>query len=139
MSMGKDLIVNIDVDDLARGLAFYTEAFGLTIGRRLGADAVELVGWPARVYLLQKPEGSIGAGEDRRRYARHWTPIHLDVVVADIETALNRVLAAGARAETPIQIAPWGKLVVLADPFGHGWCLLEFLGRGYDEIADPSE
>lgn len=25
----------------------------------------------------------------------------------------------------------------LADPFGHGVCLLQFSGRGYDEIATP--
>ena len=25
---------------------------------------------------------------------------------------------------------------MLADPFGHGICLIEFLGRGYDEIAN---
>jgi hypothetical protein len=24
---------------------------------------------------------------------------------------------------------------MLADPFGNGFCLLEFRGRGYDEIA----
>jgi len=24
---------------------------------------------------------------------------------------------------------------MLADPFGHGICLIEFVGRGYDEIA----
>jgi hypothetical protein len=23
----------------------------------------------------------------------------------------------------------------MADPFGNGFCLIEFLGRGYDEIA----
>jgi hypothetical protein len=23
----------------------------------------------------------------------------------------------------------------MADPFGHGFCLIEFRGRGYDEIA----
>jgi hypothetical protein len=25
----------------------------------------------------------------------------------------------------------------LADPFGHGFCLLELRGRGYDEILQP--
>jgi len=25
---------------------------------------------------------------------------------------------------------------VFADPFGHGFCLIQFLNRGYDEIAD---
>jgi len=27
----------------------------------------------------------------------------------------------------------------VADPFGHGLCLVEFLGRGYNEIAKPVE
>jgi hypothetical protein len=25
----------------------------------------------------------------------------------------------------------------MADPFGHGICILQFLNRGYDEIAVP--
>jgi predicted enzyme related to lactoylglutathione lyase len=131
-----DLLVNIDVPDLARAIAFYTEAFGLAVTRRFGAEGAELGGWPARLYLLQKTEGSLGAGASLRRYDRHWTPVHLDVVVEDVEAALARAVAAGARAETPVRTANWGKLVVLADPFGHGFCLIEFLGRGYDEIAE---
>jgi lactoylglutathione lyase len=59
------------------------------------------------------------------------------VVVDDVAAALHRAVAAGARAETDIRIELWGKIVVLADPFGHGFCLIEFLGRGYDEISDP--
>ena len=35
------LLVNIDVDDLERGVAFYTGAFELTVGRRLGSGVVE--------------------------------------------------------------------------------------------------
>ncbi len=31
----------------------------------------------------------------------------------------------------------WGKIAMLADPFGHGLCLIQFLNRGYDEIAPP--
>lgn len=133
-----DLLVNIDVPDLERATAFYTEAFGLAATRRLGAGAVELSGWPVRLYLLQKPEGSPGAGADLRRYERHWTPVHLDVVVDDVETALSRAVAAGARAETEIITAPYGRIVMLADPFGHGVCLIQFTGRGYDEIAEPT-
>jgi predicted enzyme related to lactoylglutathione lyase len=90
-----------------------------------------------RLYLLQKPDGSRGAADDRRRYERHWTPVHLDVVVDDFDAALARALAAGARAETPIRTEVWGKIVGLADPFGHGLCLIQFLGRGYDAIAAP--
>src|SRR5579871_2852549 len=94
------LLVNIDVPDLARAVAFYSRAFGLTVSRRFGDGGAELTGWPVRAYLLQKPAGSIGAGEDRRRYERHWTPVHLDVVVERIESALERAVTAGARAET---------------------------------------
>jgi uncharacterized glyoxalase superfamily protein PhnB len=131
-----DLLVNIDVPDLIAAIAFYTEAFGLNVTRRIGAVAAELGGWPVRVYLLQKPEATFGAGESPRHYDRHWTPVHLDIVVRDLETALSRALAAGARAETEIRTEAWGKIVGLADPFGHGVCLLQFLGRGYDEIAE---
>ena len=133
------LLVNIDVPDLIRAIAFYGEAFGLTVTRRLGAAAAELGGWPVRLYLLQKPEGSPAAADRLRSYERHWTPVHLDVVVQDIEKALSRAEAAGARAETEIRTEAYGKIVVLADPFGHGFCLIEFLGRGYDEIAGPAD
>jgi predicted enzyme related to lactoylglutathione lyase len=132
-----DLLVNIDVPDLARAEAFYTEAFGLTVSRRFGASGAELSGWPARLYLLEKSEGSVGANNSPRRYDRHWTPVHLDIVVDDLEMALSRAVAAGGRAETEIRTAAWGKIVGLADPFGHGLCLIEFLGPGYDEIAEP--
>jgi lactoylglutathione lyase len=131
------LLVNIDVPDLEAGGAFYTGAFGLQIGRRFGGEVVELTGWPAPVYLLRKAGGTVGAGDSRRSYGRHWTPVHLDIVVDDIEAALQRAVAAGAAAEGEVRTAVWGRLVQLADPFGHGLCLIEFLNRGYDEIADP--
>lgn len=39
-----DVLVNVDVDDLEKAVTFYTSAFGLTVGRRLGCAAVELLG-----------------------------------------------------------------------------------------------
>jgi predicted enzyme related to lactoylglutathione lyase len=134
-----DLLVNIDVPDLPAAIAFYGDAFGLTVTRRLGPEATELSGWPVRLYLLQRPSGSVGAAVDRRRYDRHWTPVHLDLVVDDLDAALLRALAAGARAETAVRTEAWGRIVVLADPFGHGFCLLQFRGRGYDEIVTPDD
>jgi lactoylglutathione lyase len=32
-------------------------------------------------------------------------------------------------------VRKWGRMANLADPFGHGLCLVEFRGRGYGEIA----
>ena len=131
------LLVNIDVDDLERAVAFYTAAFGLTVGRRFGALAVELTGGTVLIYLLAKPNGSPASpvtGE-RRRYARHWTPVHLDFVVDDLDTAVARAQAAGATLEDDPAMHVWGRIAQLADPFGHGLCLIQFLGGGYDEIA----
>jgi len=131
------LLINIDVPDAETGTRFYTEAFGLRVGRRFGADFVELLGWEAPVYLLAKPAGTVGAGGDLRRYERHWTPFHLDVVVDDVDAAVDRALRAGARLEAPAKDAPYGRIAVLADPFGHGFCLLQFSDRGYDALLGP--
>lgn len=131
------LLVNIDVPDVKRAVAFYGQAFGLTVHRKFGRDGVELTGWPTPVFLLKKDAGTIGAGRQHRDYGRHWTPVHLDVVVEDIDAALARAVAAGAVVEHDVETAVWGKIAMLADPFGHGLCLIEFLGRGYDEIAQP--
>ncbi len=130
------VLINIDVPALAPAVAFYTEAFGLTVSRRFGDGGAELSGWPAAVYLLEKPGGTIGAADQPRDYGRHWTPVHLDVVVEDVDDAVERALAAGAVLEQAAVTHAWGRIAILADPFGHGLCLLQFLGRGYDEISD---
>lgn len=130
------LLLNLDVPDLAAAEAFYVAAFGLRPGRRFGGAVLELLGAEVALYLLRKDAGSIGAGDTTRDYARHWMPMHADVVVDALEPALARALAAGATQEGEVREAAWGRIVQLADPFGHGWCLLQFLGRGYDEIAD---
>ena len=58
------LLLNVDVPDVETGVRFYTAAFDLKVGRRFGTDFVELLGWPATVYLLAKDAGSVGAGGD---------------------------------------------------------------------------
>jgi hypothetical protein len=41
--------------------------------------------------------------------------------------------------EYDIEAKPYGRIAMFSDPFGNGFCLIEFLGLGYDEIAikDP--
>ena len=129
------LLLNIDVPEIATAEAFYTAALGVHAGRRFGADAVELLGLEAPLFLLAKPDGSVGAADAHRSYARHWTPLHADLVVDDLDAALARAIAAGAVQEGPTRDTRWGRIVQVADPYGHGWCLIEFRGRGYDEIA----
>ncbi|MGR8981111.1 MAG: VOC family protein [Gammaproteobacteria bacterium] len=133
-----NFLVNLDIDDLDKAASFYVSAFGFKVGRRFGAFGVEMLGGPAPVYLLIKPRGTpaSNATAQRRHYDRHWTPVHLDFVVDDIEPSIQRALSAGARLEKPVVTHTWGKLAPMADPFGHGFCFVQFLGRGYDEIAD---
>jgi catechol 2,3-dioxygenase-like lactoylglutathione lyase family enzyme len=134
------LLINIDVDDLDKAVQFYCEGLGLRLGRRFGSDAVELLGGTSPIYLLLKQNGTVASSSSRhlRSYARHWTPIHLDFVVDNIEGAVDRARNAGARLESQVRSNNWGKIAMLADPFGHGICLIEFVGRGYDEIATPA-
>lgn len=54
----------------------------------------------------------------------------------EIEAAVQKAVAAGARLEKPVAAHKLAKLALLVDPFGHGFCFIEFVGRGYDEIAD---
>ncbi|MPS81520.1 MAG: GNAT family N-acetyltransferase [Achromobacter sp.] len=135
------LLVNIDVPDLEHAIDFYQRAFGLTLQRRLGPNVAEMQGANAPIYLLEKAAGSpaTSATAQRRDYARHWTPVHLDVVVADVDRAVEQAVAAGARLEDAVATHAWGRIAHLADPYGHGICILQFLGRGYDEIADDDE
>jgi len=134
------LLANIDVDDLAKATDFYCNALGLEVGRRFGNSGVELLGASSAIYLLEKSAGSpavtTGDLSLRRDYARHWTPVHLDFVVPELDIALQHAKAAGARLEGEVRTARWGRIAVLADPFGHGFCLIQFLNRGYDEIAE---
>ena len=135
-----DIRICIDVDDLERGIAFYTQGLGLRLGRRLGEDWAALLGGSSPLDLGANAPGTAPRGPPRpprRDYARHWTPVHLDFVVQGIDEAAQRLVALGATLERPIADRRWGRMASLADPFGHGIDLLEFKGRGYDEILHP--
>jgi predicted enzyme related to lactoylglutathione lyase len=135
------MLVNIDVEELERAIGFYTSALDLRLGRRLFGGAVaELLGASSAIYLISRPAGapawrSANAG---REYGRHWTPVHLDFAVADVAAAVQRAVAAGARLEGAIETFAWGGLATLSDPFGHGFCLLQFSAAGYDAVTVPA-
>jgi predicted enzyme related to lactoylglutathione lyase len=131
------LLINIDIDDLDAAVRFYTQAFALRVGRRLEPDFLELLGAPVPIYLLAHASGTapFPGAEQARSYQRHWSPIHLDFVVSDIEAAVAAALDAGATLERAACREPYGWLALLADPFGHGFCFIQFAGRGYDELG----
>ena len=131
-------LVNIDVEDVDKAIRFYADALGLTLHRRLFSDMVaEMHGGPAPLYLLQKAQGSSPSASTAqvRDYRRHWSPVHLDFVVAEIDTAVERALHAGATIEGGVQRFAWGRIAVMSDPFGNGFCLLQWIGAGYDDAS----
>lgn len=134
---GKQFVVNIDVPDAGAAAAFYEAAFGLRRARMLFEGTVaELTGASVPIYLLTKEPGSppSAGSKQRRDYGRHWTPVHMDFVVDNLEPALERALAAGAKLEGDVESFVWGRQAVLCDPFGNGVCLVQWLGRGYGEV-----
>ena len=123
-----DVIASIDVDDLDRAVAFYSTGLGFVEQRRLFDDsAAELRAGSSLIYLLAKSAGTppFPGSSEVRRYSRHWTPVHLDLVVPDLELAVARAEGAGAKLERPIRTQGSWREAQLSDPFGHGFCLLE--------------
>ena len=133
-----EALINIDVPDLERAVRFYEEGLGLRLSRRLFSGSVaEMSGACSLIHLLEKSEGSTPASStmQRRAYSRHWTPVHLDFIVADLDDAIARAQSAGAQLEAGPQAFEWGRLATLSDPFGHGLCLIQWSGKGYDAAA----
>ena len=124
--------VSIDVPSLAEGMKFYSEAFGFTKIVEPVPGVLVMRAGESEICLLEKAAGSHPApnASDTRRYERHWTPVHMDLHVADFAGTLARALAAGAIQE---QIYPagdkHGAVAFCSDPFGHGFCLIERRGK----------
>ncbi len=132
------LLVNIDVPDLDKAIAFYEAALNLTHTRMIDDDVAELSGASCMLYLLQKTAGSptSPSAAGTRHYARHWTPVHIDFVVDCIEDAVKQALLAGARQESGYVAWMGSTCVTFSDPFGNGFCLIQFTGETY-RVADP--
>lgn len=128
------VIVNIDVPELAPAIRFYTAALGLKLIRVIEDDVAELAGASSVIYLLQHPADSrpVDALQLKRQYIRHWTPVHMDFVVADVIEAAKRAIAAGAIQESDCVAWRGSKCITFSDPFGHGFCLIEFESDTYD-------
>jgi predicted enzyme related to lactoylglutathione lyase len=51
-------------------------------------------------------------------------------IVDDLDKAIQFYTTA-----REIESYPWGRLAVMSDPFGHGFCVLQFSGGGYEAAA----
>jgi len=118
--------VSIDVPDLGAGLAFYGAVFGFHETARPFPTMAILDGNNVSVCLHEKPEGSpsSGAGTPPRSYARHWTPVHLDLHVEGFDDTLARLEASGGRIEHTFRDTGPRHAAFCTDPFGSGFCVI---------------
>jgi predicted enzyme related to lactoylglutathione lyase len=119
-----EINVSIDVPDLARGIDFYGTIFGFAEKARPFPSMAVLDAGNVTVCMHEKAEGSTPAGTDTRRYARHWTPVHLDVHVTDIEPVIALVAAKGGTVERVFRSGGPRPAAFCADPFGNGFCVI---------------
>lgn len=128
----------IEVTTAEDGVAFYCDGLGLSVKRRYRPRWIELTGANTPVFLLagRTPTVDLGDRTVERDYNRHWTPVHLDFIVDDLDAVLARLLERGGRLDRPVQPRDYGRIANMADPFGNGFDLIEFTGSGYDNLPN---
>src|SRR5215472_6514986 len=108
----------VDVDDVERAVRFYGEGVGLEVVKK-ASDWAQLRVGEQTIWIMKIPSGYSGAIS--RQYSRHWTPVHLDFHVDDIEAAIRRAVAAGGKLEG----RPKASLANFSDPSGNGVDLVQ--------------
>jgi catechol 2,3-dioxygenase-like lactoylglutathione lyase family enzyme len=118
--------VTLDVPDIAAGAAFYGGLLGLSVVARPHPAYAILRDGDVTLGLMEKAPGTrpTPAEGPVRDYARHWTPVHLDVHVEDFDATLARLTALGGTVEARHEAPGRPPVAFCADPFGHGFCLL---------------
>jgi len=117
--------IAIDVPDLARATAFYTDALGCEKLREQPPNMVVLSTGGVEIYLLEKASNTnpLPGDSPSRSYERHCTPVHLDFAIADVQGTVARIVESGGSHEGG-EKGQWGEIAYCADPFGNGFCVI---------------
>lgn len=118
--------VSIDVPDLEAGLRFYGSVFGFVETARPFPTMAILDANNLTVCMHEKAGGTTPSpeGADVRRYERHWTPVHLDLHVRDLDAVLVKVRAEGGAIEKEFRTQGPRPVAFCSDPFGNGFCVI---------------
>ncbi|HZC46231.1 MAG TPA: VOC family protein [Candidatus Acidoferrum sp.] len=112
----------IDVDDVARAVDFYGRGLGFAVVEN-HPDWAQLKLGEQTFWVMKTAAGK--EGSISRDFRRHWTPLHLDLQVDDLEEAVKRALKAGGKLDREIQHGPKSNIANLSDPSGNGIDLVE--------------
>src|SRR6266481_5405353 len=107
----------IDVDDLDRAVVFYGRGLGLTVAQH-EPDWAQVKLGDQTFWIMKAPAGV--QGQISRDYRRHWTPVHLDFTVEDIDAAVGRAIEAGGKLEGDVQHGEKRAMANMSDPSGNG-------------------
>lgn len=118
--------LSIDVPNLEQGLRFYGRVFGFVETARPFPTMAILDANTATVCMHEKAAGtqSSPGGTDRRRYERHWTPVHMDLHVPDLDAVLDKVRAENGVVELEFRNHGPKPAAFCSDPFGNGFCVI---------------
>jgi PhnB protein len=114
----------LTVDDGARAIDFYKQAFGareisrLPMGDKIGHAELEI--GDTRIMLNDEfpDHGNLGPK------ARGGTPVSLLIYTDDVDSAFKKAIAAGGTETMPVDDQFWGdRMGTLTDPFGHKWSI----------------
>jgi PhnB protein len=123
------------VDDAAKALDFYRDAFGaeelyrLPMGDKIGHAEI-MIGDTHLMLADEFPDmGALGPNK------RGGATASFMIYVPDADAAYDRAVKAGAKADRPLKNEFWGdRIGTVIDPFGHKWSLATHL----EEVA-PEE
>ena len=117
------------VDDGARAIEFYQQAFGATEVLRLAGPSGKLMHaeiqiGDSRIMLADEfPEM-----DARGPLTIGGSPISMMLYVEDADAVTDRAVAAGGKVLRPIQDQFYGdRTATVADPFGHKWTIATHL------------
>ena len=116
--------VILTVDDAAKAIDFYKQAFGareisrLPMGDKVGHAELQI--GDTRIMLNDEfPErGNLGPN------ARGGSPVSLIIYTDDVDSSFRKAIDAGATQTMPVENQFWGdRMGGLTDPFGHKWSI----------------
>ena len=116
--------LSIDVPDLEAGLRFYGTVFGFKEVARPFPTMAVLDANNVMVCLHEKKPATLPTPDERsrRRYDRHWTPVHIDFHVREVAAVLEAAVAEGATVEQ--RFTEPKPTAFCSDPFGNGFCVI---------------
>ena len=116
--------VILTVDDAAKAIDFYKQAFGaeelsrLPMGDKIGHAELQI--GDTRIMLNDEFPDWDNLGPR----SRGGTTFGLVLYVDDVDSAFKKAIAAGGTEKMPVHDQFWGdRMGTLSDPFGHRWSI----------------